>query len=658
MVVGLKFPKDQDALVKTLRSIVSAGEPARNREKVRWTLVKLYLQGVRNFTAMDWNTGSVSVEYPGGTLRDQDFRFDKIVTIYETQMGRLLQADFSPVVARRSQGLDDLRKASIAQVVLDHALSKEDAALLKLSIIPPFLRGGHVGIGAFNNEGTPRIETIPGWELGPIPANPVSSDALEGIYRIRWVTYSWLLDNKIIKRDDQETRDLLNLRQAPIGLNSPNDMGFMGPFDTDVTGKSTGVSARGTRSEQKKTNESQGTAEWTTFLEVWTRDRNDYLQEYIPMAGNKVLTDLYRSVALLRQPMPIQIARYIDTGGFYGRGMLEQFIPLNNEVEFMLQQLFRNVESFDIYGFLCVSTGMGLTLETIQEARTGDKVLVYSPDPMQPTGKPFNLPPSNSNKLPIAVVQMAIALMDSQSSGQSDLFSGDAPGRVDNAKALSFLFETANIPLTAPMESISIALSRSYRALLYLIKQDWGDEQNIPMSLNDDILVGVKYDSISGQLTLDSEAIPHPDDVLITVSSKMPKSLSQRKAELAEHLSAAVITPREYRIMSRVEGLDLPVGNEHEWQSWRKAKMENVLLFGDGKSPGEISPSDRDYHEVHLEVLSAFMVRPEYPLASEDVQNEFAKHHKFHQEGLQNYPEAIPYPDQEAELVDAGPPPA
>lgn len=644
MAVGLKFPEDPDALVQTLRQIVAAGEPARNREKVRWQLVMLYLQGVRNFTSLDWNTGSVSVEYPVGSLRDQDFRFDKIVGIYETQMGRLLQADFSPVVARLSQGLDDLRKASTAQVLLDHALSKEDAALLKLSLIPPFLRGGHVGIGAFANEGTPRIEYIPGWELGSIPSNPVSSEAIEGIYRIRWVTYNWLLENNIIKKDDAQTRSLLNLRSAPIGHAPPNDLGFS---VTQTTDTAQGFSQ--TRSDQKKAAETKGTAEWTTFLEVWIRDKSDYLQEVIVMAGKKVIEELHQTgIGPLRRPMPIQIARYIDTGSFYGRGMLEQFIPLNNEVEFMLQQLFREVENFDIYGFLCVGAGMGLSLETIQEARNGDKVLVYSPDPMAPTAVPFNLPPSNANKLPIGVVQMAIGLMDAQSS-QSDLFSGDAPGRVDNAKALSFLFETANIPLTAPMESLSIALSRSYRALLYLIKEQWGEKQTISMSLNDDILVGVKYDSVSGQLTLDRNAIPHPDEVLITVSSKMPKSIAQRKAELAEHLAAAVITPREYRTMSRVEGLDLPVANEREWQAFRKAKMENIMLFGDGEKPGQIAPSPRDYHEVHLEVLGAFMARPEYSLASSDIQDEFAAHYKFHQENLGTYPEDIPYPETQAE---------
>lgn len=643
MAVGLKFPDDPEALVKSLRQIVSAGEPARNREKVRWQLVMLYLQGVRNFTSLDWGTGSVSVEYPVSSLRDQDFRFDKIVTIYETQMGRLLQADFSPVVARLSQGLDDLRKASIAQVLLDHALSKEDSALLKLSLIPPFLRGGHVGIGAFANEGTPRIEYIPGWELGSIPPNPVSSEAIEGIYRIRWVTYSWLLENNIIKRDDQETRNLLNLREAPIGQPPPDDMGFSTTETTDNQQRFSQA-----RADQKKAAETKGTAEWTTFLEVWIRDKNDYLQEYIPMAGKKLLEDFHQRPGPVRRPMPIQIARYIDTGGFYGRGMLEQFIPLNNEIEFMLQQLFREVENFDIYGFLCLGTGMGLSLEAIQEARDGHKVLMYSPDPMQPNSQPFNLPPSNANKLPIGVVQMAIGLMDAQAS-QSDLFSGDAPGRVDNAKALSFLFETANIPLTAPMESLSIALSRSYRALLYLIKEQWGDKQTISMSLNDDILVGVKYDSVSGQLTLDSNAIPHPDEVLITVSSKMPKSVAQRKADLAEHLAAGVITPREYRIMSRVEGLDLPVGSEREWQAYRKAKMENIMLFGDGETAGEIAPSPRDYHEVHEEVLGAFMARPEYSLASKEIQDAFAKHYQFHQENLGTFPEEIPYPETAAE---------
>ena len=117
-----------------------------------------------------------------------------------------------------------------------------------------------------------------------------------------------------------------------------------------------------------------------------------------------------------------------------------------------------------------------------------------------------------------------------------------------------------------------------------------------------------------------------------------------------EALTKGIITPTEYRIMVRKKGLSLPVGNEIEWQSYRRATLENIVLFNDGVTSGRIRYSDRDLHQVHLDVLDAFMARPEFYLASDIVIKAFVDHRQTHLDGLGRLPNEMEYPEDAATL--------
>jgi len=641
MAIGLKLPKNKEALAVVLSDIITRAEPYRNRMKVRTKTIDLYMQGVRNFGPIDPIGGTVVANYPIDA--QPSFKFEGLLNSYLTELGRFLQVDLSPVATRLGQGLDGLRKASTAQVVFDDAVSKSDIASLTQALLPPFLRSGHMAFGAFADNGPPRIELIPGWELSSYPVDPVSSENIDALFRVRWVTLSWLVENKIITQEQANNNKVeLNAQTSPIGT-KPHDSPEKNEGWFSGTAKQAMAAIKGDK-------EKETIAKWVRFVETWVRDRNDYLIRYVAMAGRFIAQD--SDLSNFKTPMPIQSARYVDSGGFYGRGKMEQLIPLNQEVEFMLSQMFTNVENFDVYGMLCISSQMGLSVEQVQQARSGEKVLVYNPDVYNPTGQPFVLPPANSGKMPLDIVNLGLGLMSNQSP-QSEMMQGDAPGRVDSASALSLLYETSNVPLTGPTESIATALSKTYKALLWLIKQEWGDRKTVALTLDDDVLVGIKYNHKTGQVSLDKDAIPNPEEVQITVAAKVPQSISQSKAELKEQLAMQIITPREYRLQSRKLGLSMPVANDYEWQAYRKAKLENIILYGDGQSPGEIAVSPRDFHEVHLEVLQAFMARPEFPLASDAVQEFFKTHYDQHQEAMGNYPEGLPYPGGEDDLIQA-----
>jgi len=569
-----------------------------------------------------------------------DFRYDGIIEKYQTEVGRLLKADFSPVVKRLGEGLDGLRKASIGQILLNLAFPPERVSSLRLRVVPTFVRYGHLALHTVQNKtdnnGYPYIELVPPWETLSIPADPIEGSCSEGILRVRWVTRDWLEEHNLFSSSaadqDYEWQTLMK------GVKAPQNMGG-GSMAMPYSG--TGYGDRDKRQTQQ----------WTRLAEIWTHDSSNMIEQYVALAGRAVVNGPHDYTDRQR-PMNINIARYVDCGGFYGKGFVNQLVPLNIELEFMLNQLFRNVEDFDQFGILCLSRGMGLDINAIRAAKEGPKVLVYDEDLSEKNNQPFSIHPANAGRFTTDVVKIASALLENQAK-QSEMLSGGAPGRVDSASGLSLLYETSNIPLSSPLESLAVCLSDTYKAALWAMGDTWPERKAVEMTLKDDALVGISYDALSGEVELARTAIPSPREVRVTVASKSPRSETQQRMDLAQSLEQGVITPREYRIKARELGLDIPVGNDYEWQSYRRAKLENITLYGDGVEPGQAVGSNHDFHEVDLEVHSSFMARPEFRLASKAVRAAFEEHRAFHMEALGEYPDKLPYPGTDDEQAMA-----
>jgi len=174
--------------------------------------------------------------------------------------------------------------------------------------------------------------------------------------------------------------------------------------------------------------------------------------------------------------------------------------------------------------------------------------------------------------------------------------------------------------------------------------------------LTDDALAGISVDPETMEVTSENE-IPRPDEVEVSIVSSFPVSLEQKRRDLYDMLKGQIITRRWFRILSRKMGLELPVGNDAEWENYRKAMLNNVLLFNDGKTPASqgvavVNP-DSDIVEINLEVMGAFMARPEFQLATDEVRNRFNEAFKELQIGLGRYPDQMKYPEQMAEEEDA-----
>jgi hypothetical protein len=646
-------PENKTQVEEIIYNLVQTGRGKRNPQSIRWYISNFYMQGLREFSNIDYTNGTVQIAYlnEAGILK---FRFEDIVAKYQAQLGRLMAMNLSPAIGRKGISLDGMRKSSVAQVVLDEAFPPDKVKQLSLRLAPALLMYGTVGLGLWvEGEDSIGIDVIHPWELFPIPTDIAGPTDVRGIMRIRFVPTEWVKNLRITPGANSKEFKKVDEMKLPRGVMpveiDANGDGLIsmsnagGGFYIKAMDPSAQDMSSGKKVDRDKTN-----AGITQLVEVWTETSDGYLAEYLVLAGMTKLVQLYRKDHTAgRYPMPTRVVRDITVGSFWGRSFVDLQMPLNRELELALSSVFQSVADFDLYGLLLWPNTLG-TPPLAQRGQDGLKVLRYEPDYTTPDLKIQPVQPAKMTGPQLDAVKVAVQLMDKIANQPSQMMAGDAPGRTDSGAGFSFLWETSGIPLSPTSKNIADGVSGIYRAMLRLLKDFWPDQKVVAISQLDDSLAGIILDPQDGTLSLSKNAIPHPDEVNVSIASEVPISKEQQKMELKEALEKQRITLEEYSFEVRKKGLDLPVGLEVEWQNYRRAMLENIILFGDGETPGTITVSERDFHRIHLRVLDAFMARPEFYASSQKVRDMFVKHYEEHKYGQATLPEGMPAPEEAA----------
>lgn len=648
METSILFPKDRESLEEAIKAAMAASDSVCNIKAIEWWISHYYMLGVRDFPYVNYRDGVVQVRY-SSVKNQRGFRYGEVITRYTREMGRLIRMDISPKVRPLGMTLDGLRGASISQVVLSSLFSPSYLEHVKTQFLRNILVFGTGGIGGWmvKKGGKTRyiLESIPPWELLPIPADAISDEEVRGLIRTRWVSLEWLkqsLNSQLDKPSKRLPSDIETIKVTYGSMvrqeGSPGGTSDASGFQTNIQSEKT--SHELTSAGKEKTDKLQ---EYVRLVEMWLFDNFRKVNRYVVMAGGKVFED--KSMEGDGQyPLPIGVARYYDSGGFYGQGYVTPLIPLNSEVEAMLVNLFKNVQDLDNYGILMLPTTLGLSRQELN-AKRRPKAVFFEPDITSPDVKPFALEPVNAGRLPGQVAEMGISLIGALS-GQSEMLTGGAPGRVDSAAGLGYLSEQSSIPLGGPSSSIASAFADVYTSILHSAGKEMSQNQITSYVFLDDALAGVALQQ-DGTISLTANAIPDPNEVEITIRSQYPESQEQKKQELMALMEKQIITPQEFRIQSRILNLDLPVANEAEWESYRQSVLNNIILFNDGETPGEITMGEHEMHMMHLQRLTSFMSKPEYQLASPEVRRAFEKALEARRQMMQvgAFPDQLPNPE-------------
>ena len=655
----IALPTDRATLAQAVKSMFVRGDAIRRTRLPEWIINAAFLQGVRDFNAIDYTTGQVRYRYvnQNGKLR---FRNEEILRDLQVEMGRFLGIDVRPSVKMLGWGLDRLRAAAVGQVILDHAASEAVLSRIRVPFMESLLVYGCCGIsgwvqnaGALSGRST--LEVVPPWELMPIPYNASSPATAQGLIRTRMVPLeairrSELLGEKLKGKTNQD----LEVREVEWG-EMETASGSMGSPAGDVLGTIAGgyhasmgevfddAAAAGKHKEGK---------EVVRLIEVWLHGPEGKVTRYIVMVGKVILRDDDFEKDGMTVYLPIGMARYYQHG-FWGRSYAGPLVPFTSETEKALEAVFQGLRDMDAMGIMGLPMSLGLTPKTF---RIGGKPrrFFYQVDPLDRMIQPLHFAPKPIG--PFAKHGMDITReFTSKVAGQSPLLSGEAPGRADSAAAFGFLLETSNVGIEAPGNSIADAWTMVYTAMLAASKFRLTKQDLTRVLTLDTMPVGVVLDK-TGKFAIDKNPIPDPETVSINIKSRTPPSKAQRAMQLREMLITQIITPEQYRLVVYREGLDLPVANEAEYQAWRKARLNIRTLFNDGKTPAAdlvAVDTEADIIQIHLDELQAFMASPEYSLASAAVKDAFLAFKDQFLAAIAKFPGPMPTPD---EVADMGPP--
>jgi hypothetical protein len=661
----LYFPTSKDELAESLEEATAASLAEQSVQSVEWWVNHLYLQGARRIYVKNWSTGEVQATYENeqGELQ---FRYEALLQQYRTELGRILRMNVDPAVDREGYGLDAVRNSGVAQAILSYMVSRVGPTGKK-AILSRFgqalLKYGTAGLLHYRCQGTnigdrTCVEVVPPWELLPLPANVESLDDLRGLVRRQMVPYNWVQTLGLDLGNDETELDVKELPYGsmPTGAGPETYADYIWEGGSWKERRASQFSKSRRRSEKKDPEHQK----WVTLEEVWLFGPQDTLARYIVKVGMRIGMDEpyydYKTGKMLERVVcPLAVGRYIPTGRFWGRSFVGPLLGLNYEVEKMLGNQFQVVSDMESHGMLVIPTTSGITKRQIRK-KERRKVVFAEPDPVSPNSEVTQIAPFNPGDFPAKIAGLGVDLQD-KLAGQSELYGGDAPGRVDSASALGFLHEVGNINLVATLNEIAEAFTQVYSSMLQTAHREAAGEveegeapstdRGFKIPILDDRMIGVVVDPVSGEVSLDNNPVPQPWEVSIDVRERNPKSVSQMKQEAGAMLKAGIITPLDFRILNEREGLGFPVVSRGDWEAYRKATVQKILLFNDGESPGTvIGGVEYDRPDIMLMVLGEFMTSIEFSVASPEVKNAFIEMKNAYGQLLGKFPEQLQGVDQ------------
>lgn len=658
----LVLPKNKEQLSKAIDAMVAPAIDERNIQQVGWYVTDLYLQGVRNFSLLDYETGTVEYFYDDGDGADYDwdlyngvpFRWEDAISRIQTELGRLSRLDTEPKVGKKPFTLESLRNAAVGQVLLDEMLRGYDTRSVDVAFRLFCVLYGTAGLahwqdtksGVTNYE----CEAIPPWELLGLPARSAVPGAHRTTVRDRLVPYSQLERRPEFKLKGVP-EDEFEFREMPYGAGPT--LSYMGTNGATV---GSGSYAELFRDAGKYIGDKRSKAvhgeRFVNLQEVFVPGPKNTLCRYIAKAGKAIIADQEYPETEYK-PFPIGVGRYLDIGHFYGRSFAGKVIPYTMRMEHLMKQMLLNAEDMDRYGYLFIPNDAGITDDNLRGTR-GRKHVFYNWDPTSARDPIQQVEPTTTSDFPGKVIQFMVEQADRLTS-QSPLLMGMTSGREDSGTALQTLAETGSTHLLTTAESIEEAYGTMYRSLLFQAKEALraGSLQKAQLTRVDSAMAGLRINPADGSVDLTGVNIPDIWTLDIGIRSNDPSRHERRRNEGLIFLREQRMTPLAFAILNYKEGWDYPIGKESFWEAYVKATLDNLVLFNDGEQPGAIKGNEYfDIPSVQMFALEEFVATPAFAQASDEVKNAFASRMQFYKAKLgMALPNGMSNPDDAAMLA-------
>ncbi len=506
----LALPKKENEVVDALDAELMPAEQEANVHITTHKIIDAYLAGVRHFKIMDRWSGNLSIAFENAK-GELNMRYEEIVRLYLSEMGRYMKMEINPVAGKKGESLDALRKAAIGSATLGALSAPLPLEHIKRQVLIPFLKHGTVGLNHIEtgfSDMPDQIEVVPARQLRGIPSWVDGIGNLMGIARKRWVPLPWL-QNRMKTVFDKK----INLKQPESKMDARDVPWGGGPPDASdhFSGAATETGLWTPKQDAIGTNISKGGGGfydragprkdgrlYVPLEEIYIYDdTQQFVARFIVKVGKTILVDENFEEQQVRVLCPLHIARHTDIGKMFARGYIAPLMPMNDQIEKMLQSLFKNIQELDMFGTLFIPGASGID---IKRWRTGPrpKAEKFEPDPLNPNLQPFTIAPSNTGLMPAKVADIAGGIME-KLSGQGPAFQGQASGRVDSAAGLGFLFNTGNISLGLPSHGLADAFAGVFSRMLQVSKERLTPGETVKLATIDDAIAGVILDPQTGK---------------------------------------------------------------------------------------------------------------------------------------------------------------
>lgn len=644
----ISLPKDPKILADVMRVHANREEQILLFRRTMWLVAYYYLNGARTFTEFNPVLQSVRplwVDADGNA----EFQSSFLLKAINDVIGRFMAFDLRPKVTAQGTSLDSHRSRAVGQVILDSGVSDDQVTQVTREFAATFATLGICGIvGHIIDHPTvglvSDLEVVHPSELMPFPTCHTNLHKQRGLMRQRYVPMQVLYD-VFGKKKIKKNLDCLEWFHRPVGEAIESDGGGS-PFPMRINNNK-GIEGDPISGESQDVDRDDMTA-IVKLRELWTWGPRQMVDRYAVNSGECILDD----ISYEREEMycPLGVARFMETGSFYGAGMFDLLFSLSRQNELLLKSLFNNVRDMDRYGVIVIPQGEMNEKPLLRDVGRGLKYLPWAPDPLNEKFQPFTIQPATTGDFPGKVSTMAQNLLNSLSP-IGDLAA--EKGRVDSAQGLSFLDEKLNQAMTTPSGGIQQAFSLAYRGVgTAMTKALAFSPKPVPVGRLTLDLAGVVLDPEQSTISFPANPLPDLSRLSFTVREVNPKSEAARKGEALELFKEQVQDRDSLVIFSLQEGLDLAMWHEEEKGAYESIVRDCLILFGDGKQPGEITPTPYTTKpDLQLRVLSGFMCRPLFRLASVEIHDAFAQY----RDTLMSFsgqvlPAAVPNPDDAAML--------
>jgi hypothetical protein len=622
----------------------------RERATWRWTMWNLawyYLNGARRFDVYDPNTGLLRPHYLDEEGR-MEYQAQDLLSHIDRVTGMLASMDVRAAVHRKGNSLPAIRDRAIGQIMLDAAGSEEQIDRVNTQFAYTLCSLGMCGISGHVEDHpvvglTADYEVVHPRELFSFPNLGQDYTKQRGLIRQRTVPLNWLKE----KYGGRITRNMGMMEIWQQRTGERLDEGV--EEDPDVPGG--GVEYNVNKGMGSATAEKEALTELVRIRELWVWGHRGILEKYAIMSGQYVIEEVdYKQEAEVY--CPIGVARFIETGSFYGAGLFDILFSTHRQMEFLLKTLVNNVRDIDRYGVVVMPQGQFNKRALLTEVGEGLRVLPWDPDPVDPGFRPFNIQPFNSGDVPGKTAMLMRDVLQNLSPWQNLL---QEKGRVDSAAGLSFLDEKNKQLMTNATRNVEQAWSQAHRNVLQRMNAAVvGSQRALPVETLTLDLAGAVINAETGEVSFEQNPVPTLGNLGITIKDANPRSELARKQEALQLFQMEGLNdPQRFILHSLKEGLDFSMYVENERAAYQTIIRNCLLLYNDGVTPDQevvITPYT-SAPDLQLEVLQGFMSGPQMQMASPAVQEAF----KMYREHLMDYmgmvlPAAIPNPDDLAML--------